>query len=128
VSAADAGSETLGPYEGGHPIKDLDDVVHQRVRLGILAVLREAHSADFAYLRDTLDLTDGNLARHLKVLTEAGYVTSTKTFERGRSRTWLAATRSGRAAFDSELAALQALFERVGTGRAPTAVTEEAHG
>ena len=50
---------------GGHPALGLDDVVHQRTRLGILAVLAEATEADFIYLRKVLGLTDGNLGRHL---------------------------------------------------------------
>ena len=55
-----------------HPSLKLDDTVHQRVRLGILAVLEEAKRADFSYLRDALDLSDGNLSRHIQVLEEAG--------------------------------------------------------
>ena len=62
-----------------HPSRQLDDLVHQRVRLGILAVLSEVRRADFVYLRDALDLTDGNLSRHLHVLEEAGYVRRTAT-------------------------------------------------
>jgi DNA-binding HxlR family transcriptional regulator len=57
-----------------HPATVLDATVHQRVRLGILAVLGEARRADFAYLRDTLELTDGNLSRQLQALEEAGLV------------------------------------------------------
>jgi DNA-binding transcriptional ArsR family regulator len=49
-------------------------IVHQRVRLGILAMLTEASRADFAFLRDSLDLTHGNLSRHIVMLEEAGLV------------------------------------------------------
>jgi DNA-binding MarR family transcriptional regulator len=87
--------------------------VHQRVRLGVLAVLAEADRADFTYLRDTLEVTDGNLARHLQALEEAGYVVLTKTAEGGRRRTWATATRSGRRALKEELSQLQALLERL---------------
>jgi len=45
-----------------HPSRRLDDAVHQRTRLGILAVLCEAGRADFNYLRETLELTDGSRA------------------------------------------------------------------
>jgi DNA-binding MarR family transcriptional regulator len=96
-----------------HPAQRLDDVVHQRVRLGILAILAEAQRADFTYLRDTLELTDGNLARHLHVLQDAGYVALDKVFEGGRARTWISATRSGLLAFEEEVAALRDLLERV---------------
>ncbi len=96
-----------------HPTSELDDVVHQRVRLGLLAVLVEARQADFTYLRDSLELTDGNLSRHLKVLEGAGYVKVDKTFEGKRPRTWVSATKAGRAAFVAELGALRNLLDRV---------------
>ena len=96
--------------EDSHPSQRLDDVVHQRVRLGILAVLTEADQADFGFLKDALSLTDGNLSRHLQVLEEAGYVKITKTFEGRRPRTWVSCTKPGRAAFASEVAALRELI------------------
>lgn len=90
-----------------HPASRLDDNVHQRVRLGILAVLNGASRADFAFLRTTLGLTDGNLGKHLQVLEEAGYVVIDKVFERRRPRTWVKITRAGRDALDKELSALR---------------------
>lgn len=95
-----------------HPLAELDELVHQRTRLGILAMLREAAKVDFVRLRDTLGLTDGNLARHLQVLGEAGLVTTKKA----QSRTWVSLTAAGKKAFDKELAALRALVERFGGG------------
>ena len=99
--------------DDSHPSQRLDDVVHQRVRLGILAVLAEADVADFGFLKEALSLTDGNLSRHLQVLEEAGFVKMTKAFEGRRPRTWIAATKAGRAAFASELAALRDLIAGV---------------
>jgi DNA-binding MarR family transcriptional regulator len=96
-----------------HPVNDLDDTIHQRVRLGILAVLSESRRADFNYLRTTLGLTDGNLSRHLSVLEDAGHVTIEKTFDGKRPRTWVAATKRGRAALRAEIDALTALIARV---------------
>lgn len=95
-----------------HPALRLDDTVHQRVRLGILAVLAEARRADFAYLREALSLTDGNLSRHLGVLEDAGLVEIEKRFEGRRPRTWVQATKAGRAAFAEEVAALRELVAR----------------
>ena len=57
-----------------HPIHELDDDVHQRVRLGILASLVALSRADFAHLKRELSVTDGNLGRHLEVLEAAGLV------------------------------------------------------
>jgi DNA-binding MarR family transcriptional regulator len=102
-----------------HPVQDLDEVVHQRVRLGILAVLAETSKADFAFLRTTLALTDGNLSRHLQVLEASGYVAVEKTFERRRPRTWVRATREGQAAFAREVAALRQILHRVDQAGAP---------
>lgn len=93
-----------------HPSQRLDDVVHQRVRLGLLAVLSEADVADFAYLKESLGLTDGNLSRHLQVLEDAGFVHIHKAFEGRRPRTWISATKAGRAAFAAELGALRELI------------------
>jgi DNA-binding MarR family transcriptional regulator len=91
----------------------LDNVVHQRVRLGILTVLSEAERADFAFLRDTLELTDGNLSSNLQVLEQAGYVEIEKTFEGRRPRTWVRSTRAGRKALEEEIAVLEAIVARV---------------
>ena len=107
-----------------HPAQGLDDVVHQRTRLGILAVLAEARRADFSYLKDALGLTEGNLSRHLQVLEEAGYVRVDKTFEKRRPRTWLSTTNKGRDALASELEALRALIERVDGARGPASGRE----
>lgn len=101
-----------------HPALRLDDTVHQRVRLGILTVLSEARRVDFGYLREALDLSDGNLSRHLQVLEEAGLVRIEKQFEGRRPRTWVSATRRGRTALAQELGAMRELIERVDGGGA----------
>jgi DNA-binding MarR family transcriptional regulator len=96
-----------------HPSRRLDDAVHQRTRLGILAVLCEGGRTDFTYLRDILELTDGNLSRNLSKLEDAGYVRIDKVIEGRRPRTWVSATRTGRAALSAEVAALQEIIARV---------------
>ena len=102
-----------------HPTNGLDDTVHQRVRLGILTVLAESKRADFGYLREALELTDGNLSRHLQVLGDAGYVKLEKTIEGNRPRTWVSATRAGRAALAAEVGSLRKLLDGIGAvGRA----------
>ena len=86
------------------------------MRPGILAVLTEASRADFSYLRDALELTDGNLSRHLAVFEDAGLVKVKKVFEGKRPRTWVQATRRGRAALDAEMTALRELIARLDGG------------
>ncbi|MGC5164490.1 transcriptional regulator [Rhodococcus sp. DT1] len=61
-------------------------------------------------LRETLHLTNGNLNRHLEVLVDAGLLESTREEGKGRTRTWVTITPSGRAALDAEIAALRALI------------------
>ena len=121
VAAADRGGgwPGAGRSERDAPgAADFDDTVHQRVRLGILAVLSEARRADFGFLRDALELTDGNSARHVQVLEAAGLVRVKKGFEGKRPRTWVEATRAGRAALAAETKALRELIERIdGRGR-----------
>lgn len=95
-----------------HPTHSLDDVVHQRTRLGMLAVLTEAGSADFTFIRDTLGLTSGNLARHLAVLADAGLVEIEKKGSESKLRTWISITKRGRAAFKTELTTLKELIEK----------------
>jgi DNA-binding HxlR family transcriptional regulator len=99
----------------GHPTSGLDDIVHQRHRLGILTITAEAKSADFGYLRDALGLTAGNLSRHLTVLEDAGLIQVSKGYEGRRPRTWVEITPRGRSALASELAALTELLRRHGT-------------
>ena len=89
-----------------HPTNGLDEVVHQRHRLGILTITAEARRAEFGYLREALDLTPGNLSRHLTVLERAGMVEVEKGYEDRRPRTWVSITRKGRSALAAELDAL----------------------
>ena len=96
-----------------HPAVGLDDVTHQRVRLGILVMLAEIPECAFSTLRDELRLSDGNLNRHVQVLVDAGLVTVTKGYEGKRARTWLKLTPDGRRALRAELRALEELTARL---------------
>ncbi len=100
-----------------HPVNGLDDVVHQRVRLGILAITHEARKVEFTFLRTTLDLTAGNLSQHLTVLENAGLVTIEKGYEGRRGRTWIQLTKAGRQALHDEVAALKSLIHQLEQGQ-----------
>jgi DNA-binding MarR family transcriptional regulator len=106
-----------------HPTRRLDDDVHQRVRLGVLALLSSVRRADFSQIKAELGTTDGNLGQHLRVLEEAGLIVTTKVPAGGRSRTWARITRQGRAALRKEI---QALKEIVAIVESPTARGEPA--
>jgi DNA-binding MarR family transcriptional regulator len=94
----------------GHPVNGMDDVVHQRVRLGILTIAHEARQVEFSYLRDTLELTAGNLSQHLGVLESAGLITIDKGYAGKRARTWITLTKAGNAALADEIARLKLLI------------------
>lgn len=99
--------------------RSLDDAVHQRTRLAILTVLLEAGEADFRFLKQTLDLTDGNLGRHLEVLSVAGHVTTRRGYDGRRSKAWVALTPRGADALRIEADALRAIVARLDDGAAP---------
>ena len=96
-----------------HPTGQVDDVVHQRHRLGILVVLAEGGRADFSYLKGTLDLTDGNLGRHLAILEEAQLVRLDRAFEGRKSRTWVTLTAKGKRALNAELKFMREILNRI---------------
>ncbi len=95
---------------------ELDEIVHQPIRLRIMAALvalRKDSQAelDFAYLRRLLDVTDGNLGAHLRKLEEAGYISVNKIFENRKPRTYVAATPKGREVFAQHVAALEEILK-----------------
>ncbi|SFW83576.1 transcriptional regulator [Amycolatopsis australiensis] len=96
-----------------HPAAALDETVHQRHRLGILTIAAEAGKVDFGYLRRTLDMTAGNLSRHVTILQEAGLIDVEKGYEGKRPRTWITISAAGRRALAAEMAALRALLSAV---------------
>lgn len=98
-----------------HPATGLDEVVHQRVRLGILTIAHEARQAEFGYLRTQLDLTAGNLSKHLSVLEAAGLIEIEKGYAGRRGRTWITLTPAGDTALAEEIARLKQLIARVET-------------
>lgn len=94
-------------------IGKLDDVIHGRLRLGIMAYLADSEAADFTELKDLLDATQGNLSVHLRKLEEAGYVAIDKSFVNRKPLTRVRMTPEGRKAF---AAYLEAIAKLVGDG------------
>jgi DNA-binding MarR family transcriptional regulator len=97
----------------GHPVNGLDDIVHQRVRLGILTIAHEARRVEFGYLRTNLDLTAGNLSQHLTVLENAGLISIEKGYEGKRARTWVNLTKAGNAALRDEITQLKRVINQI---------------
>jgi DNA-binding MarR family transcriptional regulator len=101
------------PDPDAHPANGLDDVVHQRVRLGILTIAHEARQVEFGFLRTQLELTAGTLSQHLGVLETAGLIEVEKGYAGRRARTWITLTRAGQTALADEIARLKQLISRV---------------
>jgi DNA-binding MarR family transcriptional regulator len=96
------------------PESSLREVVHQRVRLGVLAVLDRRGRATFTELREALAQTDGSLSRHLGVLESHGYVALEKVFVNRRPRTWVTLTEAGTRALRQEQETLAKLLAATG--------------
>ena len=88
----------------------IDEVIHGRMRLGIMVYLADAGSADFTELKAALEATQGNLSVHIKKLEEAGFVSVAKSFVNNRPLTRVSITPAGRAAFANYLTAMSALI------------------
>jgi DNA-binding MarR family transcriptional regulator len=101
------------PGSTGHPAGGLNEIVHQRVRLGILAIAREARQVEFSYLRTNLELSPGNLSQHLGVLENAGLISIEKGYAGKRARTWITLTSAGRAALAEEITQLKLLISQI---------------
>ena len=94
----------------GFDIGDIDDVIHGRMRLGIMAYLADAEAADFNELKALLQATQGNLSVHLRKLEEADYIAIEKSFLNRKPLTRARITAKGRAAFKAYLEALGKLI------------------
>ncbi|HEY8572007.1 transcriptional regulator [Phenylobacterium sp.] len=90
-------------------IAGIDEVIHGRLRLGVMAYLSTAESADFNTLKARLQATDGNLSVHLRKLQEAGYVAIDKSFLGRKPLTTVSLTKRGREAFIRYLDAMAKL-------------------
>ena len=85
----------------------IDEVIHGRMRLGIMVYLADVDAADFTELKTVLEATQGNLSVHLKKLEEAGYVAIAKSFVNNKPLTRVSITPAGRKAFAAHIQALQ---------------------
>jgi DNA-binding MarR family transcriptional regulator len=87
----------------------IDDVIHGRIRLGVVAYLSAVESALFSELRDKVGATDGNLSAHLRKLEDSGYVRADKSFVNRKPQTRLSLTEAGRKAWAAWLNQMEAL-------------------
>jgi DNA-binding MarR family transcriptional regulator len=93
-----------------NPIKDLNKIFDSRIRLGIMSVLMVNAEVNFNELKDLMDITDGNLASHLKTLEESGTINVQKGFIGRKTNTIYTLTKEGEKAFRSHIAALEQMI------------------
>ena len=90
---------------------DLDRVIHERVRLGIISALAANHSLTFNDLKKLLDTTDGNLSVHARKLEDAGYILCSKSFEGRMPKTEYRLTEEGSHALTKYIDHMEALIQ-----------------
>ncbi|HET9948055.1 MAG TPA: transcriptional regulator [Longimicrobiales bacterium] len=104
LGAVQGKASEAGPLE-------LDQLIHERVRLGIVSALAVNGSLTFTDLRDLLGTTDGNLSAHARRLEDAGYVVCRKSFDGRTPKTEYALTQRGRRELDAYLDHMEAIIE-----------------
>ena len=93
---------------------ELNETIHQPVRLRIMAALvtlEAGNEVDFTFLRELLEVTDGNLGAHLRKLEEIGYIAVNKVFVDRKPRTYVSATTAGKKVFREHVAALESILK-----------------
>ena len=97
-----------------NPIENLNKTFDSRIRLGIMSALMVNASINFNDLKELINVTDGNLASHIKALEESGYIKVQKGFIGRKTNTLYLATTSGEKAFRSHLDALESIIKNMG--------------
>ena len=90
----------------------LDRVIHEKGRLGIMSMLAASPELSFTELRDALAMTDGNLTTHIKALQQEGYVAVSKSFQNNRPLTTCSLTAAGRKAFAEYISLLEQIVRQ----------------
>ncbi len=88
-------------------IQQLDRVIHEKGRMAIMSMLAASPELSFTDMRDTLEMTDGNLTTHIRTLQQAGYVAVSKSYQKNRPLTTCALTAPGRRAFGQYVGLLE---------------------
>ena len=96
-----------------HSAREIDRLIHERLRLGIISALAGARSLTFNELKHAVKTTDGNLSVHARKLEDAGYIACAKSFEGRTTRTEYSLTASGRRALERYLDHMEALIGRM---------------
>jgi len=108
-------NQRLRGVHGGAPksAHEIDRLIHERLRLGIISALAVNDSLTFNELKNLVKTTDGNLSVHARKLEDAGYVTCSKSFEGRTPKTEYSLTAAGRRALERYLDHMEALIGRM---------------
>jgi DNA-binding MarR family transcriptional regulator len=90
---------------------EVNKLIHAPIRLGIMTILNSVKEVNFIYLREKLDVTDGNLSSHMEKLEKAGYVKVKKSFIDKKPNTVYSITEKGKKAFRVYLQHLEKIIE-----------------
>ena len=90
----------------------LNRVIHEKGRLAIMSALAGTPELSFTELRDTLEMTDGNLTTHIRILQEEGFVSVAKSYQNNRSLTTCSLTKAGRKAFTDYINLLEQIVRQ----------------
>ena len=96
-----------------NPIENLNKIFDSRIRLGIMSALMVNASINFNDLKELINVTDGNLASHIKALEESGFIKVQKGFIGKKTNTTYSATKSGEKAFRAHLDALEKMIKNM---------------
>ncbi len=97
-----------------NPIENLNKIFDSRVRLGIMSILMVNEEVNFNQLKELIEITDGNLASHLKSLEENGFIKVQKGFIGRKTNTTYRITKAGEKAFKSHIDALEKMIRSLG--------------
>ena len=89
----------------------LDEIIHSRIRTAIMAILLSVEEAEFTFIRDKINATDGNLSVHLKKLEDNKYITVTKKFVERKPLSLYKITERGRKAFEDYIRYLESVIK-----------------
>ena len=92
--------------------QQIDDLIHSRIRLAVMALLITVDEAEFVFLKEKVNATDGNLSVHLKKLEDAGYIAVKKEFINRKPKTMYSLTKTGKKAFEAYLDQLEKMIKK----------------
>jgi DNA-binding MarR family transcriptional regulator len=111
--SAASGLRELKGAKSKNPAPELDRLIHERLRLGMISALAANESLSFNDLKSLMNTTDGNLSVHARKLEDAGYISCTKSFEGRMPKTEYKLTAAGRRALENYLSHMETLIQQM---------------